>query len=64
MHRLLPQKDRVEKNYVCVQLLKDMFRLWRRGSSEECVCCGYVGGAVVKSVCVLWLCWRGSAVVM
>ena len=35
-----------------------MLWLCKRGSGEECVCCGYVGGAVVKGV--LWLCWRGS----
>ena len=37
-----------------------MLWLCKRGSGEECVCCGYVGGAMVKSVCVLWLCRRGS----
>ena len=30
-----------------------MLWLCRRGSGEECVCCGYVGGAVVKSVCAV-----------
>ena len=53
------KKTGLNKCSVCVQqLLKDMFRLWRRSSGEECMCCGYVRGAVVKGV--LWLCRRGS----
>ena len=27
--------------------------LFKRGSGEGCVCCGYVGGAVVKGVCAV-----------
>ena len=30
-----------------------MLWLCRRGSGEGCVCCGYVGGAVVKGVYVV-----------
>ena len=30
-----------------------MLWLCWRGSGEECVCCGYVGGVVVKSVCAV-----------
>ena len=47
------KKTGLKKCSVCVQLLKDMFRLWSRGSGEECVYCGYVGGAMVKGVCAV-----------
>ena len=53
MHLLLSEKDRVERKKNCVQLLKDMFRLRRRGGGEECVYCGYLIGAVVKGVCAV-----------